>query len=115
MIYLSWVQRHFPFSPKFQKFWLEIKWNRPFQFGLTRIFGPPLKVFHFDQSAHLGQSNQNLPAFTFDKIFVSITTPLYPAYKNNEQTGSGLGWVGVTRINYTVPLGIGISKISSRN
>ena len=29
----------FPFSPKFQKFWLEIKWNGPFWFGLTGIFG----------------------------------------------------------------------------
>ena len=33
---------HFPFSPKFQKFLLEIKWSRPFWFGLTRIFGTTL-------------------------------------------------------------------------
>ena len=57
-----------------------------------------MKVFYFDQSAHLGQSNRNLPAFTFDKIVVHITTLLYPAYKNNDQTGSGLGWVSITRM-----------------
>ena len=31
-------QGHFPFSPKFRKFWFEIKWNRPFLFFQTGIF-----------------------------------------------------------------------------
>ena len=57
-----------------------------------------MKVFHFDQSAHLGQSNRNLLAFTSDKIVFPITTLLYCAYKNNGQTGSGLGWVGISRM-----------------
>ena len=29
----------FQFSPKFRKFRLEIKWNGPFRFGPTKIFG----------------------------------------------------------------------------
>lgn len=63
-----------------------------------------MKVFHFDQSVHLGQSNRNLPAFTFDKnlIVVPVTTLLYPAFKNNDQTGNGLGWVGITRMYSSV-------------
>ena len=39
MFFFSDSLRHFSFSPKFQKFQLEIKWNRPFCFGLTGIFG----------------------------------------------------------------------------
>ena len=31
--------RRFPFSPKFRKFRLEIKWNGPFRFGSTVLFG----------------------------------------------------------------------------
>ena len=34
-----WDQGHFPFSPKFRKFRLEIKWNKPIQLSPTQIFG----------------------------------------------------------------------------
>ena len=74
----------FPFCPKFRKFWLEIKWNKPFRFGPTGIFGTTFEG-RWDQ--------KSLP---FDKIVVPSTALLHPAYKNNNQTGGGLGRVCAT-------------------
>ena len=56
-------QGRFPFSPKFLKFRLEIKWNRLFRFGPNGISGTTFE----------GQSNQKCP-FPFDKIIVPSTT-----------------------------------------
>ena len=37
------------------KLQLEVKWNGPFRLSSTRtVLGPPLKVAHFDRSAHFG-------------------------------------------------------------
>ena len=36
----------FPFSPKFKKFRKEIKWNGPFRFGQTGIFGTTYRSDH---------------------------------------------------------------------
>ena len=58
---VGWMDRaqgHFPFSPKFRKFRLEIKWNRPFRFDPNGISGTTFE----------GQTNQ------FDKIIVPSTT-----------------------------------------
>ena len=44
------------------KFWLEIKWKGPLRFSSTGTdLGPPLKVVHFDRSAHFGWSDRNVP------------------------------------------------------
>ena len=62
--YLHHKSAHsFPFSPKFRKFRLEIKWNGSSWFGPTGIFGTTfnLRVVHFDRSAHFGQLDQNAP------------------------------------------------------
>ena len=67
-----------------RKFWLEIKWNKPFRFGPTEYLGPPLKV---------GGTESPFP---FDKIVVPSTALLHPAYKNNNQRGGGLGRVCAT-------------------
>ena len=62
----------FPFNSKLWKFLLEIKWNRPFMSGPTRIFattiegGPLWPVWSF-----------HCP-FPFDKIAVSTTPLLLP-------------------------------------
>ena len=63
------------------------KWNRPFRFGPTGIFGTsfgdgPLWLVWSFRSV-----GQKCP-FPFDKIVVPSTALLYPAYKNNNQTGS---------------------------
>ena len=62
----------FLFNPKFWKFWLESKWNRPSWFSLARIFdntfeGSPLVWLKWP--------------FQFDVIVVPAPTQLYPAYK----------------------------------
>ena len=62
-VYTIRVYVRFPFSPKFRKFRLEIKWNGSSWFGPTGIFGTTfnLRVVHFDRSAHFGQLDQNAP------------------------------------------------------
>ena len=69
-----------------QNFGWYIKWNGPFRFGPTGIFGTSLvKVVHFDRSSHFGRSDRNVP--------FNSTALLYPAYKDNDQTRGGLGRV----------------------
>jgi len=73
-----------------------IKWNGPFRFGPTEIFGtsfegdPLWPVWSFRP-------------FSFDKTVVPSTALLYPAYKNKNQTRSGLGRVCATGMYH--PLG----------
>ena len=77
--------RRFPFSPKFWKFWLEIKWNGPFWFGPSRSFGITLKV-------------------------VPSAALLYPAYKcNNNRT---VAWVSSVQPECMFHWACGISEIS---
>ena len=68
------VMGRLPFSPKFRKFWLEIKWNGPFRFGPTGIFEGGLKVVYFDRSAHFGRSDRNVPLH-LTKVFSAV--PLF--------------------------------------
>ena len=87
----------FPFSPKFRKFWLEIKWNAGY-FGSVRpeYLGPPLKVVHFDRSGHFGRSDRNV-RFHLTQL-LSLVPLLHSAYGNNNQTRGGLRRVCATGI-----------------
>ena len=76
-----------------------IKWNGPFRFGPTGIFGTSLKVVHFDRSRHFGRS-----VGPFDKIVVPSTALLHPAYKNNNQTRGSLGRVCATGMYRSIGL-----------
>ena len=85
-------QGRFPYNPKFGWY---IKWNGPFQFGppgicTTSFAGGPL------WPVLLSWSVRPKCPFPFDKIVVPSTTLLHPAYKNNNQTHGGLGWVCAT-------------------
>ena len=90
---------------------LEISFGTPNgtdHFGLVRsdYSGPALMhVDHCDRSSHFGPSVGPKCSFPSDKIVVHSASLFYPAYKNNNQTRSGL--VGsVQRPNQcTVPLG----------
>ena len=76
-----------------------IKSNRPFRFGLTRIFrtsGGPLWLVRSFRS--LGPKSP----FQFDKIVVPSTSFLFPAYENNNQTHGGLGWVCATGMYHSI-------------
>ena len=73
-----------------------IKWNSPFWFGPTRIFGP---LWPVQLSRLVGLKCP----FPFDKIFVPSTALLYPARKNNDLRHGGLGQFCATQC--TVPLG----------
>ena len=64
--------------------------------------GPALKVIHFDWSGYLCRSVGLKCPVPFDKLVVPSTTLLYPPYKNNNQTRSGLGWVCATRMYHSI-------------
>ena len=64
--------------------------------------GPALKVIHFDWSGYLCWSVGLKCHVPFDKLVVPSTTLLYPPYKNNNQTRSGLGWVCATRMYHSI-------------
>ena len=85
------------------------KSNEADQFGLVRpeYSRPAVKVVHFDRSGNFGP-------FPFDKIVVPSATLLYPAYKNNNETRSGLDWVCATG-NVPFHWARAISEISNRN
>ena len=70
----------------FRKFWLEIKWNGPFQLDPTAIVRTA-----FDLSAYFGRSDRNEP-FHLTKLLSPV--PLF--VKNNNQTRGGLGLVGIS-------------------
>ena len=93
----------FPFNPKFQKFRVGTsKWNGPFQLGLTGIFGTsfeggPLWLVWLSLSVGRTEMSSSIwqtccPQYTL----------LYPPYKNNNQTHSGLGWVCATRMYHSI-------------
>ena len=106
-VYTIRVYVRFPFSPKFRKFRLEIKWNGSFWSGPTGIFGTT-----FDRSAHFRQIGLKGP-FPFDKIIVPSATFLHPSYKNNNQTRGGLGPVCATGMYRSMDsIGHGISNLS---
>ena len=91
-----------PFSQKFRKSFLEInKWNGPFRFGPTGIFGntfeggPRCPVWSF-------LSVRPTCHFALGKIVVPSTALLYLTYKNNDQTRGGLGRVCATRMCHSI-------------
>ena len=79
-----------------------IKWNGPFRFGPTGIFGtsfeggPQWPVWSF-------QSVEPKCPFPFAKIVIPSTALLYPAFKNNNQTRGGLGRVCATEMHHSIP------------
>ena len=106
----------FPFSQKFRKSFLEInKWNGPFRFGPTGIFGntfeggPRWPVWSF-------LSVRPTCHFALGKIVVPSTALLYLTYKNNDQTRGGLGRVCATGMCHSIHCGAcGISKTANWN
>ena len=80
-----------------------IKWNGPFRFGPTGIFGTsfeggPLWPVWVFRSVGLKSP------FSFDKIVVPSTALLYPAYKRTITTGA-VAWVGSMQPECTITLG----------
>ena len=72
-----------------------IKWNGPFWFDPTGIFGTSFEGCPLGP-VRLSRSAGPKRPFPFDKIVVPSTTLLYPTYKNNNQTRGGLGRVCAT-------------------
>ena len=54
-----------------------IKWNEPFRFGPTGIFGTSFEG-HFDRSGNFGRSDRNI-TLHLPKLFFSRTALLYSA------------------------------------
>ena len=63
------------------------KWNGPFRFRLTGIFGTSFEGGPLWPVWSFRSVGPKCP-FPFDKIVVPSTAVLYPAYKNNNQTRS---------------------------
>ena len=58
-----------------QNFGWGVKWNGPFRFGPTGIFGTSLvKVVHFDRSSHFGRSDRNVPFHLTVALFCILLT-----------------------------------------
>ena len=90
-----------------QNFGWDIKWNGPFRFGTTRIFGTSLvKVVHFDRSSHFGRSDRNVPFHLTVPLFCILLTR---TISKRQRLGS--------LCNRNVPFhwARGISEISNRN
>ena len=75
----------FPFSPKFRKFRLEIKWKEPFQFCLTGIFGITFVPLHWT------------------KLLSPV--PLFCILLTRTIIRRAVAWVGSVQPESTVPLG----------
>ena len=88
---------HFPFSPKFWKFWSETQCNGPFWFAPTGVFGTSFQGGPL-QSAQSFQLVRRKCPFSFVKIAVSSTIHLHPAYNNNNQMRGGLGLICAARM-----------------
>ena len=73
----------------------KIKWNGPFWFGPTGIFGTSFEVGPLRPVWSFRSVGPKCP-FPFGKIVVPSTALLYHANKNNNQTHDGLGGGGVT-------------------
>ena len=71
-----------------QNFGWGVKWNGPFRFGPTGIFGTSLvKVVHFDRSSHFGRSDRNVP--------FHLTVPLFCILLTRTITKRAVAWVAV--------------------
>ena len=81
-----------------------IKWNGPFRFGPTGIFGTSLKVVHFDRSRHFGRSDRNVP-FHLTKLLSLV--PLFCILLTRTITKRAVAWDGSVQPECTVPLGFG--------
>ena len=82
-------------TQNFEIFGWYIKWNGPFWFGLTETFGTRFEGGPLSTDWTFRSVGPKCP-FPFDKIVVPSTAPLYPGYKNNNQTRGGLGRVYAT-------------------
>ena len=90
----------FLFNPKFRKFWLESKQNRPSWFGLVRIFDNTFEGGTLWTVLLVWPKWQ----FPFDIIVVTSTAHLYPAYKYPPK--HTVAWVRSVQLECTsVPLG----------
>ena len=87
---LTWPR--FPFSPKFRKFRIEIKWNRPFRFCPTAMFGTTFEGGPLSPVRLLWSIKPECASSHLTKLLSPV--PLF--FKNNNQTSGGLGLVGVT-------------------
>ena len=87
-----------------RNFGWHIKWNGPFRFGPTGIFGTSFEGGPLWPVWSFRSVGPKCP-FPFDKIVVPSTALLYPAYKNNNQTRGGLGRVCATGMYRSIGLG----------
>ena len=92
-----------------------IKWNGPFRFGPTEIFGtsfegdPLWPVWSFRS---VGRSDRNVP-FHLTKLLFPL--PLSCILLTRTRTKRAVTWVGSVQLECTIHWARGISEISNRN
>ena len=84
-------QGHFPFSPKFWKFWSETQCNGPFWFGPSGVFGTSFEGGPLWPTQSFQLVRQKCP-FPFGKTAVSSTILLHP----------GLGLICAARMYHSI-------------
>ena len=84
-------QGRFPFSPKFRKFRLEIKWNRPFRFGPNGISGTTFQGQSKNVPFHLTKLLSPVPLFSI--LLTRTTVPSnFPSGMWNFRNFTFLEW-----------------------
>ena len=96
------VKGRFPFSPKFRKFRLEIKWNGPFRFGPTGIFGTSFEGAPLWPVLSFRSVRPKCP-FPFDKLLSPV--PLFWILLTRTINKLAVVWVGCVQPECTVRLG----------
>ena len=92
-----------------------IKWNGPFRFGPTEIFGTSFEgdalwpVWSFRS---VGSSDRNVP-FHLTKLLFPL--PLSCILLTRTRTKRAVAWVGSVQLECTIHWARGISEISNRN
>ena len=89
-------------QPKFRKFQLETRWNRPFRVGPTGIFAATFEGHYFDLSAHFGAAGGDGP-FHLTKLLSPVL--LFCTLLSRKITKCAVAWVGSVQPECNVPLG----------
>ena len=106
---------HFPFSPNIRKFWLEIKWNEPFRFGPTGIFGTAFEGGSL-WPVHSFRSVQPKSPFHLTKLLCPVPLFCIPLAAGTINKHA-VAWNGSVKPEWTFTLywARGIFKISNQN
>ena len=92
----------FPFSPNIRKFWTEIKWNEPFRFAPTGIFGTTFEGGSV-WPVHSFKSVRPRSPFHLAKLWSPVSL-FYILLAAGTISKHAVAWNGSVKPEWTVPL-----------